>query len=87
MLIKTYTDNDPFPARYAEEWAAFWQIRYAELQAVGQNPDEHNFLADWIPFWGRRVRELALEEVTAKRQQMRRQFGLGEIDQSGLSRP
>lgn len=71
--------RDLFPlSRYAEEWAVFWQNRYAEVQAAGQDPDQHNYLADWIPFWGRRVRELALEEVRIKRHQLQIQFGIGE---------
>jgi len=54
-------------------------MRYAELQAAGGNPDEHNFLAEWIPYWGIRLRELASKEIQARRLQLMMQFGLGEI--------
>jgi hypothetical protein len=54
-------------------------MRYAELQAAGGNPDDHNFLAEWIPYWGIRLRELASKEIQARRLQLMMQFGLGEI--------
>jgi hypothetical protein len=55
-------------------------MRYAELQAAGMNPDQHNYLADWIPVWGRRVRELALEEIAIKRQRLKIKYGVGTVE-------
>jgi uncharacterized membrane protein len=54
-------------------------MRYAELQASGRNPEGHNFLADWIPYWGRRVRELANQEIVTRRRQLKRQYGFGKF--------
>jgi hypothetical protein len=52
-------------------------MRYAELQAAGRDADQHNYLADWIPVWGRRVRELALEDIAIKRQRLKIQYRIG----------
>lgn len=48
---------------YADEWKDFWENRYKELQLQGKNPENHDFKADWIPFWGKRVDELFDREV------------------------
>ena len=53
-------------------------MRYAELVQEGKNPEAHNFLADWIPYWGRRVKELAGMDIHIKRKQLRIQFRLGK---------
>lgn len=48
---------------YAEEWKAFWEERYRELQLEGKDPDSHDFKAEWIPHWGNKVSQIFEKEV------------------------
>ncbi|XP_023340216.1 arginine/serine-rich coiled-coil protein 2, partial [Eurytemora carolleeae] len=42
--------------QYAEEWKNFWTLRYTEVKNSGRNPDDHDYLAEWIPYWSHKSR-------------------------------
>ena len=61
---------------YPEEWKQFWERRYKELQAAGQDADNHDYKTEWIPFWSRRAGEIHDDEVKSKTQEFLMKFTL-----------
>lgn len=53
--IKTTPESHP---NYSEEWSAFWERRYQEVEEEGKDPEKHNYVPEWKAFWTKRVREL-----------------------------
>ena len=66
---------------YADEWTKFWEMRYREVQESGDDPETHDYKADWIPFWGKRVDSIFEEELTSKTRDLLSQFGLSNTDE------
>ena len=66
---------------YPEEWKQFWERRYKELQAAGQDADNHDYKTEWIPFWSRRAAEIHDDEVKSKTQELLMQFTLLSEDE------
>ena len=57
-------------------WNQFWEMRYKELQAKGEDTDNHDFKSEWIPHWSRRSTEIYEDEVKQKTQELLMKFGL-----------
>merc|ERR1740131_462368 len=57
----------------------FWEKRYKELQAQGKDPNNHDFKAEWIPFWTKRVVQLFDSEVLEKTQDLMKKFELSSV--------
>ena len=51
-------------------------MRYKELQAKGEDTDNHDFKSEWIPFWSRRSSEIYEDELKQKTQELLMKFGL-----------
>jgi len=52
--------------KYAEEWTAFWERRYAELVQENKiDPDQYDFVTEWKVYWNNRLLELYHIEVDA----------------------
>ena len=51
-------------------------MRYKELQAKGEDTDNHDFKSEWIPHWSRRSTEIYEDEVKQKTQELLMKFGL-----------
>lgn len=66
---------------YADEWTKFWEMRYREVQESGADPETHDYKADWIPYWGKRVDSIFDEELTSKTRDLLSQFGLTNADE------
>lgn len=63
---------------YSDEWKTFWQRRYNELIAEGKDPNGHNFKPEWIKFWMHRMKQLKLEEIERKKEELRISLNLSE---------
>ena len=57
-------------------WNQFWEMRYKELQAKGEDTDNHDFKSEWIPHWSRRSTEIYEDEVKQKTQELLMKFEL-----------
>jgi len=65
--------------KYGEEWKLFWEKRYKELQAQGKDPNNHDFKAEWIPFWTKRVTQMFDTEVLEKTNDLMKKFELATV--------
>merc|ERR1719317_1448925 len=65
--------------KYGEEWKLFWEKRYKELQAQGKDPKNHDFKAEWIPFWTKRVTQMFDTEVLEKTNDLMKKFELATV--------
>jgi len=65
--------------KYGEEWKLFWEKRYKELQAQGKDPNNHDFKAEWIPFWTKRVTQMFDTEVLEKTNDLMKKFDLATV--------
>merc|ERR1719318_704289 len=65
--------------KYGEEWKMFWEKRYKELQAQGKDPNNHDFKAEWIPFWTKRVTQMFDTEVLEKTDDLMKKFELATV--------
>merc|ERR1719347_2213336 len=65
--------------KYGDEWKLFWEKRYKELQAQGKDPNNHDFKAEWIPFWTKRVTQMFDSEVLEKTQDLMKKFELSSV--------
>ena len=85
MLAKISKRRDTFEKRpedhpkYAEEWKSFWERRYKELQSQGRNPNNHDFKAEWIPYWTKHVSDLFDSEVLDKTNDLLRKHNLKSV--------
>ena len=60
---------------YPEEWRAFWEKRYKELQLQGKDADKHDYKTEWIPFWGKRIEAIYQQELKDKTEQLLKRHG------------
>merc|ERR1719347_869104 len=65
--------------KYGDEWKLFWEKRYKELQAQGKDPNNHDFKAEWIPFWTKRVTQMFDTEVLEKTNDLMKKFELSTV--------
>jgi len=56
--LKFHEKNPEKHPSYPDEWKKFWNRRYKELQAEGNDPSKHDFKPEWIEFWNKRMREI-----------------------------
>ena len=85
MLDRISKRRDAFEKRpedhpkYAEEWKNFWEKRYKELQSQGRDPNNHDFKAEWIPYWTKHVSDLFDSEVLDKTNDLLRKHNLKSV--------
>jgi hypothetical protein len=72
-LTTNLKDPEKHP-RYQDEWKIFWVKRYKELVVEGKDPNSHNFNKDWIEYWPRKIVELYNDEITEKKEEIRKKF-------------
>ena len=65
--------------KYGEEWKYFWEKRYKELQSQGRDPNRHDFKAEWIPYWTKRVSRLFDNEVLEKTNDLMNKYHLASV--------
>ena len=65
--------------KYAAEWKHFWEKRYKELQSQGRDPGNHDFKAEWIPYWTKHVANLFDTEVLDKTNDLMKKFNLTSV--------
>ncbi|PSN42980.1 hypothetical protein C0J52_13212, partial [Blattella germanica] len=74
--LKFHEKNPEKHPMYPEEWKKFWNRRYKELQASGQDPSKHDFKPEWIEFWNKRMKEMHEEALKTKKEEIRLKLSL-----------
>lgn len=69
--LKYYRERPEKHPQYSDEWKAFWNSRYKELQQSGKDPTGYDFKPEWIVFWDERVKQLHEEEVACKKEDLK----------------
>uniref|UniRef100_A0A146KRS1 Uncharacterized protein CG7065 n=1 Tax=Lygus hesperus TaxID=30085 RepID=A0A146KRS1_LYGHE len=69
---------------YNEEWKAFWNKRYKEVQQSGHDPNTYDFKPEWIVYWGKRMKEINDEEFRLKSEDLKREMNAMD-DENGPS--
>ncbi|KAF6207576.1 hypothetical protein GE061_016023 [Apolygus lucorum] len=65
---------------YNEEWKAFWNKRYKEVQQSGHDPNTYDFKPEWIVYWGKRMKEINDEEFRLKSEDLKREMNSMDVD-------
>ncbi|XP_044004555.1 uncharacterized protein CG7065-like [Aphidius gifuensis] len=76
--LKFHEKNPEKHPSYPDEWKKFWNRRYKELQADGQDPSKHDFKPEWIDFWNKRMREIHNEQLASRKEDIRKRLELPE---------
>ncbi|KAG8335463.1 hypothetical protein J6590_067832 [Homalodisca vitripennis] len=76
--LKYHEKNPEKHPQYPEEWKAFWNRRYNELQRSGIDPSKHDFKPEWISFWTKRMKELYEEDLGKAKDELKKKFDLPE---------
>ncbi|XP_015122020.1 uncharacterized protein CG7065 [Diachasma alloeum] len=76
--LKFHEKNPEKHPSYPDEWKKFWNRRYKELQADGKDPSKHDFKPEWIDFWNKRMREIHNEQLSARKEEIRKRLDLPE---------
>ncbi|XP_063985808.1 uncharacterized protein CG7065-like isoform X2 [Diachasmimorpha longicaudata] len=76
--LKFHEKNPEKHPSYPDEWKKFWNRRYKELQADGKDPSKHDFKPEWIDFWNKRMREIHNEQLSARKEEIRKRLELPE---------
>lgn len=76
--LKFHEKNPEKHPSYPDEWKKFWNRRYKELQAEGNDPSKHDFKPEWIEFWNKRMREIHNEQLQQRKEEIRKRLELPE---------
>ncbi|XP_054267586.1 uncharacterized protein LOC128989650 isoform X1 [Macrosteles quadrilineatus] len=76
--LKYYEKNPEKHPQYPEEWKAFWNKRYNELQRSGIDPSKHDFKPEWIAVWAKRTKEIHEEDLAKAKEELKKKFNLPE---------
>ncbi|XP_011297518.1 uncharacterized protein CG7065 [Fopius arisanus] len=76
--LKFHEKNPEKHPSYPDEWKKFWNRRYKELQADGKDPSKHDFKPEWIDFWNKRMREIHNEQLSLRKEEIRKRLELPE---------
>ncbi|XP_034947074.1 uncharacterized protein CG7065-like isoform X1 [Chelonus insularis] len=76
--LKFHEKNPEKHPAYPDEWKKFWNRRYKELQAEGKDPSKHDFKPEWIEFWNKRMREIHNEQLSQRKEEIRKRLELPE---------
>jgi hypothetical protein len=71
-----YLQNPESHPRYDEEWKVFWVQKYEDLVKDGLDPNNHDFIEDWINYWPRKIVSIHKQEVEILKQNIRNQRNL-----------
>lgn len=76
--LKQYESRPEKHPLYNEEWKAFWNKRYKEVQQQGRDPNTYDFKPEWIVYWGKRMKEINDEEFRLKHEELKRQMNVDQ---------
>lgn len=76
--LKFHEKNPEKHPSYPDEWKKFWNRRYKELQAEGNDPSKHDFKPEWIEFWNKRMREIHNEQLQQRKEEIKKRLELSE---------
>lgn len=76
--LKFHEKNPEKHPSYPDEWKKFWNKRYKELQAAGNDPSKHDFKPEWIEFWNKRMREIHNDQLMQRKEEIKKRLELPE---------
>lgn len=81
-LDKTYKFYQGHPEKhpsYNDEWKAFWNRRYKEIQMSGQDPSKYDFKPEWILFWEKKMKEIHDQKVVSEKETLKRKHNFDSL--------